>query len=448
VTAPSLATGPAQPRAGRRILIVAPEAPSPPMGGFSLRVHHLAGELARRHQVTLLTYGTPDDGHDWSGLGRTLAAVHSVPPPPTLRLGPSGTRSTAARRAHQLASVCSRGSFHLGSLRSRAMQQTLDRLVDDPGFDLIQVESSQMMWVDLPGPTPVVLDEHNVEFALLERVAGVERSPLRRWYGRLEAGKARGEERRCWERVDGCVVTSAADEAIIQRERPGSVTGVVPNGVDTEHFRPAAGETPEGSGMVFVGRMDYRPNVDAVEWFVRTVLPLVRAAEPTAVLTVVGGGGVPPALRRLSGPGLVMTGLVDDVRPFVHRAAMVVVPLRAGGGTRLKLLEALAMAKPVVSTSVGAEGVDVIAGEHLLTADSPEPMADQILRVMAERGLGPRLGLAGRSLVLDRYSWSASARRLEEFHDRIAASAERGWSPGRRMRASPPARPVHSAGAS
>ncbi|MGD0834716.1 MAG: glycosyltransferase family 4 protein [Candidatus Dormibacteria bacterium] len=403
---------------GRRVLIVCPEAPSPPTWGFALRVHHLALQLAKRNRVSMLTYGTPDDGRDWDGLERMLDGVHRVPPPAAQR----------ARRRQQLASLGGRASFHLGALRSEAMQRELDSLLAHGGFDIVQVESSQLMCLEFHGTTPVVLDEHNIEYQLLGRVAGIESSAVRRLFGRLEAAKVEREEQRAWSVADGCVATSSVDEAVIRTARPEMPTAVVPNAVDTDYFHPSpAPADPEG--IVFVASLSYRPNTDAVAWFTDQVLPRVRRARPGAVLTVVGKG--PPTwLRRLEGPGVVVTGAVDDVRPFLERASVVVAPLRVGSGTRLKVLEGLSMAKAVVSTTLGAEGLDVADGEHLLLADDPAELADTILRVMADPALAGRLGAAGRALVLERYGWASAAARLEAFHAEVAG-VEVGGGPWR-----------------
>jgi glycosyltransferase involved in cell wall biosynthesis len=259
-------------------------------------------------------------------------------------------------------------------------------------------------------------------------VAGIESSAVRRLFGRLEAAKVEREEQRAWSVADGCVATSSVDEAVIRTARPEMPTAVVPNAVDTDYFHPSpAPADPEG--IVFVASLSYRPNTDAVAWFTDQVLPRVRRARPGAVLTVVGKG--PPTwLRRLEGPGVVVTGAVDDVRPFLERASVVVAPLRVGSGTRLKVLEGLSMAKAVVSTTLGAEGLDVADGEHLLLADDPAELADTILRVMADPALAGRLGAAGRALVLERYGWASAAARLEAFHAEVAG-VEVGGGPWR-----------------
>lgn len=394
----------------RSILIVCPDAPAPPTWGFGVRVFHLATQLARGHRVTLVAYGRSGDRRDWTSLARTLHAVRPVPAPASFR----------ARRWRQLASMASRSSFHLTSLRSHAMQRAIDELLSESHFDLVQVESSALMCFDF-GSTPVVLDEHNIEYDLLRQVAEVETSPVRRMYGRAEAAKVRREERDAWRRSDGCATTSPDDETVVRRAYPALPTAVVPNAVDTDALRPSA-VSCDPERMVFVGQMNYRPNADAVDWFARQVLPLVRRARPAAALEVVGHE-VPPSLRGL--PGVTYSGWVEDVKPYLARAGIVVAPLRAGGGTRLKVLEGLSMAKPVVSTTVGAAGIEALPGEHLLLADDPGEMADQILRLMSDPGLRDRLGAEGRALVVQRYGWTAAAARMDAFHNEVLASSSR-----------------------
>jgi glycosyltransferase involved in cell wall biosynthesis len=194
--------------------------------------------------------------------------------------------------------------------------------------------------------------------------------------------------------------------------------------VDTEHLQPDSSPV-DPEALLFVGSLNYRPNADGVAWFVEEVLPRVRRARPGAVLTIVGRG-TPALLRRLAAPGVIVAGAVDDVLPYLRRASVVVAPLRVGGGTRLKVLEGLSMAKPVVSTTLGAEGLDVADGEHLLLADEPAEMAGSILRLLADPALGRRLGDAGRALAVERYGWAGAAARLEAFHAEVASARAGG----------------------
>jgi len=204
---------------------------------------------------------------------------------------------------------------------------------------------------------------------------------------------------------------------------------VVPNGVDTDGYRSAGdaslnGSSPQNSvRIVFVGRMDYHANVDAVQWFCRYVFPRIRCARPDVVLQIVGGHPT-GAVRRLASPGSIeVTGFVPDVRPYLAAASVVVVPLRIGGGTRLKILEALAMGKAVISTALGAEGLEAVGGRDLLIANPPAEFADQVVAVLSDADLRARLGAAGRRLTVDTYDWSRIVRKLEGVYETCSAPA-------------------------
>ncbi|HXZ98790.1 MAG TPA: glycosyltransferase family 4 protein [Candidatus Binatia bacterium] len=389
--------------ARRRILLICPEPPAPPTWGFALRVYHLGRELARRHSVTLLTYAMGDESRDWRHL-EELFTVHRVPPPSALR----------SKRRAQLRSLLSRRSFHIGSLGSPAMQRAIDELNARQPFDVIQVESSQMSGFNFPRRPVLVLDAHNIEHDLFRRVAAVETSPPRRLYQSIEQRKLKREEAAAWCRANGCAVTSAEDERVVRQAAPGTPTRVVPNGVDLNHFHPSA-DAVDPDSIVFVGSINYRPNTDAALHFAERILPLVRGRRPGAVFSVVGQGA-PEAVRRLEGPGVRILGGVPDVRPHLARAGVVAVPLRMGSGTRLKVLEGLAMGKAIVSTRLGCEGIEVVDGEHLLIADAPEAFADAVARLIGDAELRRRLGEAGRKLVERRYGWETVAAELDAFH--------------------------------
>jgi glycosyltransferase involved in cell wall biosynthesis len=263
------------------------------------------------------------------------------------------------------------------------MQDAIDSLLAERPFDIVQIESTQMTCFRLRTDARVVLDEHNVEYELLRRMHQGESSPIRRAHQRLEERKVRRFERLLWRRVDGVAVPSRREELIVRRDAPGTPTAVVPNSVDLEYFSPGRDE-PEDGQIVFTGLLTYRPNLDAALHLVDDILPRVRERHSGASLTIVGGGHGSDldALRR---PGVTVTGWVTDVRPYLRRASVVVAPLRIGSGTRLKVVEGLAMAKPMVSTTVGCEGIDVHSGEHLLVADAPDDFADAVVLLLRDR---------------------------------------------------------------
>jgi glycosyltransferase involved in cell wall biosynthesis len=208
--------------------------------------------------------------------------------------------------------------------------------------------------------------------------------------------------------------TSEDDREVLARELPGLRASVVPNGVDLERFTRRAGAPADRAGAVFVGKMDYRPNVDAAVWFCDEVLPRVRERDPEFRFTIVGAEPA-PAVRALGKRrGVEVTGFVDDTRPYLESAALAVAPLRSGSGTRLKILEALAMETPVVTTTTGAEGIDARDGEHLWREDDPAAFADRVVEVAAGDRAAEAVGRAGRELVERRYGWKAIAASAAE----------------------------------
>ncbi len=398
-----------------RILIVTPSLPYPLIWGFGIRVYQIVKYLAQRHHVSLLAYAGPGDEDRVSALQRTGAVIHAVV---------RDESTTASKRRAQLTSLFSPASFQRQDLESNSMQAAIDRVLAAEPFDIIQVESTPMSGFDFGSRVPVLLDEHNIEYELLYRTFQTERSPVRKLYNWVEYRKFRGEERRSWTHSSGCILTSHREEAILRRYAPQTPTRVVPNGVDIEYFRPSPGRGDPNS-IVFVGVMHYRPNVDAALYFIHEILPHIVRARPNAKFTLVGGGA-PEELRRLAGPNVVLAGKVPDTRPYVSQAGVLVVPLRMGSGTRLKVLEGLAVGRPLVTTSLGCEGIEAAHGEHLLIADDPLDFARSVLRVLDDAELTASLGRQGRKLVEERYHWSSILRGLEDFMQRTARRRDPG----------------------
>jgi len=401
------------PSTGRlRILIVSPGLPYPPIWGFGIRVNQLLRLLARNHDVSLLTYEEPDEAAKVAAVEALGVVVQTVArPKPTER----------SKRTAQLSSAFSRQSYQRRSLYSRAMQAKLQELSARAPFDVIQVESSQLTGLDFGRSSVLVLDEHNIEYELLYRMYRTERSAMRRFYNWVEFTKFKREEITSWRSVSGCVMTSAREQQIVKALAPDTPTIVGANAVDVDYFRPSVGP-PSGDALVMTGLMHYRPNIDGAVYFVNEIFPLILASRPDMVFYIVGAGAT-DELKRLAGPNVVVTDTVPDVRPYVHDAAVFVVPLRMGGGTRLKVLEGLSMAKAVVSTSVGCEGIDVVHGEHLLVADNPQAFADAVLKLGNDAELAGLLGRQGRALVEQRYKWESVVNQLERFYHRLLADA-------------------------
>jgi sugar transferase (PEP-CTERM/EpsH1 system associated) len=305
--------------------------------------------------------------------------------------------------------------YAVAKYRSRAFARRLRELIATRRFDLV-VCDFLFPAVNLPArlPCPAVIFTHNVESEIWRRHAETKWFPARLLYI-LQYRRMLRFEGRTLRRFDAVLAVSDADRQTFARAYPNAIrepVHVVPTGVDTAYFVPGASD-PASRSIVFTGSMDWLPNEDAMCYFVREVLPLVRAEEPSATLSIVGRAPTPSVRKLAVEAGVTVTGGVPDVRPYVRGAAVYIVPLRIGGGTRLKIFEAMAMGKAIVSTAVGAEGLPVTEGEHLLLADEPHAFARDIVRLMRDGHRRNELERAARAFVVAAYDWSAVAGALE-----------------------------------
>jgi glycosyltransferase involved in cell wall biosynthesis len=274
----------------------------------------------------------------------------------------------------------------------------------------------------------IVLDEHNAEYLLQRRAAEIYRQAGRRLpslYARVQAHRLERYESSACQAVDVVVAVSAEDRQALLNLVPEARISVVPNGVDTDAYAPLpAGPVSAAPMLVFTGHMGFRPNVDAVQWFCDAIWPRIRAEVPQARLQIVGRDPT-PAVRALDVyPGVEVTGPVPDDRPYIGRADLYVLPMRFGGGIRLKLLQALSMARPMVSTSMGAEGVEgLVDGQHLFLADQAESFALRAVQLLRDPSLQRRFGQAGRELVVAGYDWRVLVPRFESI---LVSAAQEG----------------------
>jgi glycosyltransferase involved in cell wall biosynthesis len=233
-------------------------------------------------------------------------------------------------------------------------------------------------------------------------------------YSLLQAGRLEHYEAKALNFFDRAIAVSESERAALNRIALGVPTVVVPNGIDVDEFTPGPADEERPDQLVFTGTMDFRPNVDAVTWFARLVWPLIRRSKPQARFIIVGRRPAPAVEALKALPGIEVTGRVPDARPYVWQSTLFVLPMRMGGGVRLKLLEALAMGKAVVTSSFGADGVPLTPGKEALFADEPERFARTCLELLDNPARRSELAQAGRSFVADHYDWRAIAPRLDQ----------------------------------
>jgi glycosyltransferase involved in cell wall biosynthesis len=399
-----------------KILFVTPYMPSPPRYGAQRRLDGLMRGLAKRHEVSLLAYRS-DVGDPELAERTTRSYCKDVV---TLD-NDIVYQDVRAKRLLQLRSLASRRSFEYFQLQHPALQPSFDRLFLRERYDVVQVEFSQLGFLRFPRRsarrTRFVLDEHNIEYEAIRRMGETANTALRKLYATVDWRKLRREELLAWKRFDGVSLVSARDEELLLRDEPQAKTVVVPNAVDLDSFRPSDAPT-DPSSLLFFGAMNYHPNVDGVLYFLDEIFPKIQALVPSAKLTVMGPTPAPSVLDRKS-TVVDVTGFVEDPRTRIERAAVLVVPLRIGGGTRFKIVEGMAQGKAIVSTRIGAEGLDVVHGDHLLLADEPAEFAKQVERVVRDPALAARLGRAARKLAEEKYGWDAAVKTLETFYERL-----------------------------
>ena len=327
------------------------------------------------------------------------------------------------KRAWQVASAALRQPSVMLRFSPPGAGRAIRALLAAERFDAVVYQGVDVADHRLPPGPRVVIDEHNLEYELMERSAAQAGSTLRRVYWALEAAALKRVELGLLARADLVSVTSKRERQLLGALLPGASVVITPNGVDTEAFAPdpERAETPER--VIFTGTMDYHPNEQAAHYFADTIWPRVRVEVPDATWYLVGR---PPAsFKRLAAlPGVTVTGPVAEMQPYLTAAAVAIAPLLVGGGTRLKILEALAMGKAVVTTALGCEGLDVTSGEHLLVADDPGEFADAVIQLLRDDERRARLGAAGRALVEREYTWVRSGRALVQAVEQCVA--ERG----------------------
>jgi polysaccharide biosynthesis protein PslH len=393
----------------RSVLVVSPYIPYPPDFGGALRIFHFVRELSEHHDVILAAPAQPDDLPAVTALSE-FCDVTAIPAHWTPRHEPR-----MSKRLTQLRSLLDERSFLERSTESAQVQAVIDRLFLTRRIDLVQFEFTQMGLFRLPRPCATVLDAHNIEHELLERVARGSQRLLVSRLKMAEAAKIQAFEQRIWRDMTLCVATSERDAETIGAATSRQVH-VVPNGVDYDSFARPSSVPGDARSAVFTGVMRHQPNEDAVHWYVEQIHPRVLDACPDATFTIVGADPS-PTVRDLKSSTINVTGRVEDTRPYLHRAAVAVVPLRSGGGTRLKILEAFAAGTPVVSTTLGAEGLEVQHGVHLLIADSPAEFAAAVVRTMTDSGLAATLSRNALELARAKYDWSVVGSQLVGAHD-------------------------------
>lgn len=409
------------------ILFLTPQVPYPPRQGTSIRNFNLIARMAQHHTVDLLTFLAPGDSlPSDSPLHKLCRRIHAIPQP---------ERSIRDRLQSTVMSNLPDMALRL---ESPHMHEAVRRWMQDGDYDIVQIEGIELAQyarhID-PQKCAFIFDDHNCEYLLQQRNALTDLKNPRRWhaaaYSLIQWAKLRRYEASVCRVAQAVIAVSQPDRTALQRIAPQANIVVAPNGIDLAAYeqthKQAKAATPQQDDqrftLLFTGKMDYRPNIDAVLWFTQEVLPSLVAATPAIHFQIVGMN----PHRRLDvlrqHPNIEITGMVADPIPYIHAANVFIIPMRVGGGTRFKALEAMAAHKAIVSTTLGVEGIGVTHEEEMLLADAPDEFAVAILRLLtdqlADGSLSHRLGQNAYKFVANRYTWERIMPTLDRLYTQV-----------------------------
>jgi glycosyltransferase involved in cell wall biosynthesis len=390
--------------------------------GGRIRSYHILRELARRHSITFFSFYAEHPGDIHAQLTEVFERVVCIP----LRIPVPRGRGEAFHFARHVLSPL---PYSVAKHSRPEVVAALRMLLSTESYDVIICDFAIAGGV-LPWGMryPKILFAHNVEAQIWHRRFRSASNPIWKMVAWCEYRKMLRYERRCVKNADHVFTVSENDREVFTTFIDRKCITVIPTGVDTEYFQPAAG-TGQTDGLVFTGSMDWMPNEDAILYFAREILPLIRREIAQVTLTVAGRLPSRRLLALATADNRIrVTGRVDDIRPYMREGSVFVVPIRVGSGTRLKIFEAMAMGKAVVSTSIGAEGLPVTDGKNILIADTPERFARSVVSLLRQPEQCRSLGLAARWYVEQKHSWKAVTdvfedslcRVVREYADRVS----------------------------
>ena len=405
-----------------KILFLAPRLPYPADTGGKIRTLNILKQLAKKAQIHLVCFSFEPQDHEFSETFKKMGIKVSLV---TMQEPNFLIKSTEL--------LLNAMPYSMSKYFSVSMKTFLSSLKEKESFDALHADHLHMTYYrDGFNDLPCVVDEHNVEYMILKRCAQIEHNYRKKIIFLDQSQKMKSYEARQIGKFTRYLAVSEDDKNILERLIQGKIKGeVIPNGVDTEFFktiddRPETIDQESKSqvssleSLVFTGSLDWLPNEDAVLFFCKEILPLIWRSNPEAKFYVVGKGATQKLLElSQQDKRIVMTGRVDDVRPFIAKSQVFVVPIRVGGGTRLKILEAMAMEKAVVSTTVGAEGIQHTKGKDILLADEPQDFADKVVSLLNNPSKRQEMGEAGRELVCRLYDWNIIGERLNAIYREI-----------------------------
>ena len=391
--------------------------PYPPEAGATSRTFNILKELQKEFDISLVAFsrsnhqrGIQERENSCRALEQLVSQVYAAVPV-------ASEHSMLRRIWDHVRSLATSRPYTFYEYWRREFQTQLRTAISRRKPDLIHIDSLDLhRWVrDLP-QVPITCTHHDIDSELLRRRAAKEKSFVVRSYIDYQARLIEQVEREFCPKFNGNLVMSTVDAMKLETVAPGTHTIIVPNGVDTHYFSPTTDPSPVPGRVIFVGPTVTFANRDAVEYLLRNIWPRIHARDRSAGMHLIGRCSDSDQIRYSSNPGVSSLGQVSDIRPHLAQACCCVVPIRIGGGTRMKILDAWAMGKPVVSTSIGCEGLDAVEEENILIRDTPEGFAEAVLALLSDPELRAELGRGGRKMVEEKYSWTVIGHGLRAYY--------------------------------
>ncbi|HGJ64687.1 TPA: glycosyltransferase [bacterium] len=393
------------------ILFISATIPYPTIDGGRIRVQSLINNLCQSNKVTFLTFIASSKDED--GIDKLRNSGIEV----------IGVKWNYNKRLSNfpvlLYQIINGKPLTVAKYYSPKMLKEIKILLNERHFDVIHFEmlhtGQYLLSLSKSHHAKTILDQQNIDSLIWQRLLETEHNPIKKLAYYWQYRSFSNFERKICPDFDTCVCVSEEDRKRLFQICPKANTDIAPNGVDLEYFVPSEKEEKDNI-LVFTGSMDWQPNEDAVLFFCEHIFPLIKAEIPEIEFYIVGSKPTEKVMKLNNIEGVIVTGFVDDVRSYISNSTVYIVPLRIGGGTRLKILQAFAMSKAVVSTSIGCEGIDVNDGQNILISDEPRQFAENVIKLLKDKQLRCKLGENGRKLVQQKYDWKAIAKKLESIY--------------------------------
>jgi len=392
------------------ILQIAPRVPFPPDDGGKIGIFNITKYLSLRgHNITLVTFeNLLDTKKDYLEL-QNYCKLFVVPKNLNNSIGSI------------VKSLFSNISYNIEKYGSKEMLQKVLELLETKEFDIVHIDGLHMAryGVEIKKffDIPIALREHNIESIIMKRVSENAKNILIKSFTLLQYKKIYNYEKYVTSKFDECIVITKEDDFTLKKMNPKAQTFVIPAGADTSFFYPLPVKEVDSS-IVFVGSLEWFPNVEGIMWFLNRIYPIIKQKIPLFKLYIVGKNP-PESILSYNSPEIIVTGYVKDVREYVSKSSLVVVPLRIGGGMRIKILESMAMGKAVVSTTIGAEGIDAKNDEEIIIRDREDDLVNAVTDLLVDEGKRKRIGENALKFVREKYTWEKVAERFEEEYLRL-----------------------------